>query len=155
MNGHVNLNEHHRRRLLVSCQYIDRLLSDIESVLNADASLSPFPRYVQDFSPGEAEMLQARVASLRSQLVSLLKRWKIGVPEPGISAQHSVLTSLSYIDITVEEMKPRYLGGYGPVPELVSPELNSSVEQLQLAVKATISVVKGFSRRGDPRTGEP
>ena len=31
------LNEHHKRRLLVSCEHIDRLLSDVEQMLTAES----------------------------------------------------------------------------------------------------------------------
>jgi hypothetical protein len=142
MDHQVDLNEHHRRRLLVSCQYVDRLLADIESVLAAEGSLSPFPKYVQDMTAAEKQLAQAHVARLRSQLVGLLKSRNVAVPAPVISARHSVLTSLAYIDIAVEELKPRYLGGYGPVPEAVVDELQKSVEAVQKSVKEAISSLK-------------
>lgn len=142
MDQQIDLNEHHRRRLLVSCQYVDRLLADIESVLAADTSLSPFPKYVQDLGPAEKQLAQAHVAEVRSQLVRLLQSRDVAIPEPTISARHSILTSLAYIDIAVEELKPGYLGGYGKVPKALAPELQSSVEEVQQSVKEAISALK-------------
>lgn len=141
MNERIDLNEHHRRRLLVSCQYIDRLLSSIENAI-ADHSSSAFPKYIQDMSVQERNEVGERVANLRAQLIEFLRRWAIATPEPAISARHSILTSLGYIDIAVEELKPRYLGGYGLVPAAVAPELKDSVEGLLREVKLTISEVK-------------
>lgn len=142
MREQTDLNEHHRRRLLVSCQYIDRLLASIENAAAAGTSLSPFPRYVQDLTAQEQEDMRERVARLRAQLPAFLKRRDIAIPGPTISARHSIVTSLGYIDIAVEELKPRYLGGYGRVPSALIPELTSAVEELQATVKAAISAIK-------------
>ena len=45
------LNENHRRHLLASCQYIDRLLSDIDNIVTATESASPFARYAATCRP--------------------------------------------------------------------------------------------------------
>lgn len=147
MHEQVDLNEHHRRRLLVSCQYVDRLLSNIESAI-ADRTASAFPKYIQDMNEKERREAREQAANLRAQLLEFLQRWGIAAPAPAISARHSVLTSLSYIDIAVEELKPRYMGGYGPVPAALVPELASSVEDLQQAVKSTIATIKRAGRNG-------
>jgi hypothetical protein len=141
MNEQIDLNEHHRRRLLVSCQYIDRLLSSIENAI-ADNALTAFPRYIKDMSDQERDNVREQVAKLRTQLLDFLRRWGIGIPEPAISARHSIETSLGYIEISVEELKPRYLRGYGMVPAPLVEDLTTSVEELQRAVKTTISMVK-------------
>jgi hypothetical protein len=157
MNEQIELNEHHRRRLLVSCQYVDRLLADIEAVMAADISLSPFPKYVQDMTTAEKQLVSQRVAALRAQLVVLLKTRNTTIPGPTVSSRHSILTSLGYIDIAVEELKPRYLGGYGPVPTAVAPELNRSVEEVQEIVREAISALKEAirSEQASPETGAP
>lgn len=147
MHEQVDLNEHHRRRLLVSCQYVDRLLSNIESAI-ADRTASAFPKYIQDMNEKERREAREQAANLRAQLLEFLQRWGIAAPAPAISARHSVLTSLSYIDIAVEELKPRYMAGYGPVPAALVPELASSVEDLQQAVKSTIATIKRAGRNG-------
>lgn len=152
MAEQIELNEHHRRRLLVSCQYIDGLLSSVENAIAVN-SLTAFPRYIQDMNAQERKEIHERVAKLREQLLEFLRRWDIATPAPEITARHSILTSLAYIDIAVEELKPRYLGGYGPVPSLLVPELASSVETLHVAVKSTISSVKD-SGQNDPQAAE-
>ena len=149
MNEQTGLNPHQQRRLLVSCQYIDGLLASIERAL-AGPSLSPFPRYVQDLTSEEQGELRERLAQLRSQLVMFLTRHQIPIPHPSISARHSILTSLSYIDIAVEELKPQYLRGYGTVPSAVVPDLTNSVEELQNTVKAAISEMKEAATTGGP-----
>lgn len=151
MNEQIGLNEHHCRRLLVSCQYIDQLLASIERMI-AVSSTGPFPRYIQDLSEAEQLEMHRRVAQLRSQLVVFLKKHDVTIPGPVISARHSLLTSLGYIDIAVEELKPRYLGGYGPVPSTVVPELTRSAEELQAVVRSAMAAMKeaGKSEKSKP-----
>jgi len=57
------LNETQQRRLLVTCQYIDKLLSDIEHALHSATSQSPFPRYVMDITPTQAASLEDHIPS--------------------------------------------------------------------------------------------
>lgn len=91
--------------------------------------------------------MRRRIADLRTQILVFLKQHNILVPEPAFSARHSIMTSLGYINIAVEELKPRYLGGYGVVPPTLVPELTRSVENLQGMVKSTIEAVK---KSGNP-----
>jgi hypothetical protein len=147
MNEQIELNEHHQRRLLVSCQYMDRLLADIESVMTSGASLSPFPKYIQDLSEREKGLTTKLVATLRRQLLEMLIARGVDVPGPTISSRHSILTCLGYIAIALEELKPRYLKGYGPVPQSIAPDLHRSVEDLQATVRATISELKAQQNR--------
>lgn len=154
MTEQIALNEHHRRRLLVSCQYVDQLLTSIERII-AGTSSSPFPRYVQDLTAEERREMRRRIAGLRSQIVAFLKQNSILVPEPAISARHSIITSLGYIDIAVEELKPRYLGGYGLVPPALAPELTTSVEELQRMVKSAIAAMKKSGNPSDNAGTDP
>jgi hypothetical protein len=142
MSEQNDLNEHHRRRLLVSCEYVDRLLADIESVVAAETSLTAFPKYIQDLTAGEKRLMEEYVAALRAQLVALLQARKVAVASPAISSRHSMLTCLGYIDIAVEELKPRYMGGYGAVPPALVPELDKAVEEVQATVRRAIAVLK-------------
>jgi hypothetical protein len=79
-------------------------------------------------------------------LVELLKARNVALPAPSISSRHSILTSLGYIDIAVEELKPRYLGGYGAVPQALVPELNRSAEEVQATAKEAILVLKDATK---------
>ena len=66
------LNEPQRRRLLITCKYIDKLLGDIEGALHSAASKSPFPRYLPDLSPAHARVIEDHIRRFRSQLLRVL-----------------------------------------------------------------------------------
>lgn len=133
------LNEHQKRRLRISCQYIDKLLSDISDILHATVSRSPFPRYIVDLTPAQIRVLEDYIARFRAQLVRAIA-WQNMKPEPpDIPAAHAVLTNLSFVDIAAEELKPNYMKGFGPVPEDAVQELNGVVYELR-------SLVTGMER---------
>jgi len=125
------LNEHQQRRLLVTCQHIDGMLSELEAVLNQSASKSAFPKYIPDISPAQRHTIEDYIARLRAQLKRVLEGQGIAAPRPSISASHAAHVSLQFLDVSVEELKPRYMRGYGEVPPAAAIELNGIVGELQ------------------------
>ena len=136
------LNEAQKRRLSITCVYIDGLLGDIERALHCATSESPFPRYIVDVSEAEALRIEEHIHKLRSELLRVLE-WQSLKPEPPhIPVSRSVLTDLSYIDNAIEELKPRYLRGSGPVPEELIGELNAAIGDLRAVARAMESCVR-------------
>ena len=136
----AGLNQHHLRRLLVSCQYTDGLLSDIENILNSSASKAVFPRYFIDISPAQRGAIEEYSARIRQQLLRLAERHGI-THRPGISATHAIHTMLSVAQISAEELNPKYLGGYGKVPESAAAVLEPLVGELQELITALDQIV--------------
>ncbi|MEH1970138.1 hypothetical protein [Nostoc sp.] len=83
------LNENHKRRLRVNCQEIDRLLAEIETILNASASKSPFPTYRDDLSPVQRKVVQDYIARIRAQMVRVLKGQHIELPMSTVGARQA------------------------------------------------------------------
>ncbi len=133
------LNEPQQRHLRVSCQYVDRLLSDIESVLHAAASKSPFPRYFVDITPVQSAAIAEHIRRMRLQLVRTLAWQHMELQPPEIPATRAVSTDLSFIEIAIEEMKPIHMLGYDVVPEDAAGELNGVIDELR-------SLVEGMQR---------
>jgi GTP-binding protein EngB required for normal cell division len=129
-----SLNESHKRHLLAECQHADKLLSDIEAILTAAASKAAFPRYRSDLSPRQAKVIQDYIARIRAQMVHALKAFDLQPPEPSFEAVHSIRTILTFLDIAFTELRPKYLRGYGEVPESAEPELHGLAEELEAIV---------------------
>ena len=130
------LNHSQQRRLTVTCEYIDKMLSDMENVLHSAASQSPFPRYAVDLSPARARVIEDHIRRLRSQLLRVLA-WQHMKPRlPDIPATRGRATQLAFIDIAIEEFKPSYMNGYGSVPEDAVAELNGVVYELRSLVES-------------------
>ncbi len=129
-SGARGLNESQARRLRVTCQYIDNMLGDVESVLNTAAPKASFPRYSADIAPVQRRTIEDYLGRIRAQLIRVLDGQGIPREEPQIPASRAVHAMLGAIDIAVEELKPKYMRGYGEVPESVATELNGIVGEL-------------------------
>jgi hypothetical protein len=129
------LNDAQQRRLSVTCKYIDNLLCEIELALHIATSESPFPVYLLDVTPVQAREIEDHIRRLRLQLLRVLA-WQHLKPEaPEIPVTRSITTDLAFVDIAIEELKPRYMRGCGPVPADAVDELNHAIHELRSAVK--------------------
>jgi GTP-binding protein EngB required for normal cell division len=125
-----SLNPFQANRLRITCQYIDKVLIDVEAILNTTASKAAFPRYSSDIVPAQRRTIEDYIARVRAQLVRVLEGQGI-VPEgPSIPASRALHVQLGAIDIAAEELRPKYMRGYGPVPESVATELNGIAGEL-------------------------
>lgn len=131
------LNDPQQSRLRVTCHYIDKLLSDVEHILHQATSQSPFPRYVMDVSPAQVRVAEDHIRRLRAQLLRALDWQHMKPNPPEIPATRAVLTNLAFVDIAIEELRPSYMRGSGPVPEDAVDELNGVVHELRSLVEAT------------------
>jgi hypothetical protein len=132
---HISLNANQRQRLLVTCRHIDKLLGDIEATLDAAASKSVFPSYVEDITPVQRKSIEGNIARIRTQLLEVLASQSLAPEPPHISAAHSINVNLTFIDIAIAELAPRYMRGYGPVSEEGAADLSGIVAELESAVK--------------------
>ncbi|HTW62789.1 MAG TPA: dynamin family protein [Terracidiphilus sp.] len=128
---HGELNEAQRRRLDVTCSYIDKLLCEVELILHEAETKSPFTRHLMDVTPAQTRVLEDHIRRIREQLLRALAWQKIAIDPPEIPATRAALTHLAFIDIAIEELKPSYMRGSGSIPEDVGEELNGVVHELR------------------------
>jgi len=128
------LNEFQAGRLGVTCQYVDKLLSDIQAILNVAASKAAFPRYSADVAPAQRQTIEDYIARIRAQLVRVLDGQAIPREKPSIPASRAIHVALGAIDIAVEELKPQYMRGYGDLSEAAVIELNGIAGELRSLV---------------------
>lgn len=121
------LNPFQANRLVVTCHYIDRLLADTESILDPRASNAAFPRYEHDVSPAECAGMQKQITEMRAQMVAVLHDLEIPSEPPSIPASRAVHALLDAIDIAVQELRPRYMRGYGAVASKAAAHLDTIV----------------------------
>ncbi len=129
------LNESHQRRLLITFQYVDKLLSEIEAILSASTSKSPFPKYAADFTPAQERVVRDYIARVRAQMVRIVAGLDLPTPGPQFGAIHSIRIQLSFIRVALQEASPKDLAGYGELPAELIPELNGFSTELQTMVE--------------------
>src|SRR6202167_4558988 len=134
--GSVNsLNSNHERRLSVTCRYIDKLLADMEGILNVSSSRLAFPQYTPDLTSAQRRVVEDYIDRIRAQLIRVLDGQNIERPSADIPVGRSLHSTLTFVDIAVEELKPEYMRGYGEVPPQAAVELNGIAGELQGLVR--------------------
>ncbi|MCZ2074184.1 MAG: dynamin family protein [Bryobacterales bacterium] len=128
------LNESQQRHLLTNVQYADKLLSEIEEILTAASSKSPFPKYQVDVTPAQTKVIQDYIARIRAQMLRVLEGQQIPVPGPQFGAIHSIRVTLAFVRIALIEIGPKYMRGYGEVPTFAVAELEGLVTELNALV---------------------
>ncbi len=136
-----SLNANQRQRLLITCKHVDKLLWDIEATLNAASSRSIFPLYLGDVNHEQRTAIERSVARIRSHLLGVLSRQSLTPEQPNISAAHSIHVNLTFVEIAIAELAPRYMRGYGPVSDKAAADLNDIVAELQSEVDALAQYV--------------
>jgi hypothetical protein len=138
------LNGPQKQHLLSSCQYADKLLSEIEGILHSSQSKSVFPKYSGSLAPAQTRVIEDYIARIRSQILASLKSQNIPIPDPQFRTAHSVKVTLIFAGIAFEECTADKMRGYGEVPLDVVPELNGLVTE----IKAMLDQLNGFLSQG-------
>lgn len=125
------LNESQQRRLLSNARYADKLLSDIEAILNVSESKTIFPKFRPDTTPAQAKLIRHSIARFRDQLARVMEGLGIVHEGPAFGSLHSIRVTLGFIRIAIQEMTPRYLRGYGEVAAEVAPQLEGLSSELE------------------------
>jgi GTP-binding protein EngB required for normal cell division len=136
----TGLNRSQKQHLLSSCQYADKLLSDIESILHASESKSAFPKYSGALAPGQVRVVEDYIARIRAQILRALKGQGIEPPQPAFPTVRSLRVALIFAAIAFEECTADKMRGYGEVPAEVVPELNGLVDE----IKAMLDQLSGY-----------
>ncbi len=127
--GHLNGPQ--RVHLFSSCQYADKLLSEIEAVLVASQSKSPFPKYKPDISPAQAKVVQDYITRMRAQLVRILDSQGVPIPGPNIGSLHAIRVTLGFVDIAFDECRPKRMAGYGELADSAAVQIAGLVDEMQ------------------------
>jgi GTP-binding protein EngB required for normal cell division len=131
----ATLIEFQARGLTVTCQYVDKVISEIEHILYFAASKAAFPRYIQDITPTQRRTIQDYLYRIRAQLIRVLEGQGIPRPEAWVPTSRAVYTALTTIDIALEELRPRYMTGYGDV----APELATELEGISGELRGLVA----------------
>jgi len=126
-----SLNPSQLRHLRTTCEYADRLLREIESILSVSDCKSTFPSYKEDISPAQARVVHHYIGRIRAHMLRVLESHGILPPVPQTGAAHAIRVTVSFADVAFEECRPQYMRGYGEVPESAIPELNGLVDEIQ------------------------
>ncbi len=134
-NPSGELNSSQKLHLLTSCQYADKLLSEIEAALSSATSKSAFPKFNVDITPAQTKVVQDYLSQFRAQMLRVLASQDIAPPLPNVGSIHSIRVTLTFIRIAFEECTPDRMRGYGELPASRVRELNGIVGEMTATVE--------------------
>ena len=94
-----SLNSNHERRLSVTCRYIDKLLTDMASILSVSSSRVAFPQYLPDLTSAQRRVVEDYIGRIRAQLIRVLDGQNIERPSADIPVGWSL--HWTYMDAPV------------------------------------------------------
>ncbi|MBN1366026.1 MAG: hypothetical protein JW976_14560 [Syntrophaceae bacterium] len=127
----TGLNENHKRYLLSTFSHLDKILSEFECIIDVLIPRSTFQPYINDVTPEMRKMLEKQCDLIRQSMIRILKEQRISPAKPERSLSNSIRTSLIFADISIEELSPKYMRGYGKLSDEASDELNAIVKELR------------------------
>lgn len=154
----TGLSHNHKRRILTSLQYADKQLdASLHSL--APSSQPLFSGYIQDLSPARARYVECYAEKIRRQMTRLLEKCDIEVPSPSTSAMGRVRTSLTSLDLTLEDIHPEKLRGYGKIDPAAARELSWTLQETRGLVSRLLALLSQPSAMDadglDPLENEP
>lgn len=136
MDGTARFNEAQQRRILANAEYADRLLGDIENILAGSESGRLFPKHISDVTPQQARLIRSTISLFRRQLGRFLQAAAIDSESRRhrFGALHSILVTLAFVRIAMQEMAPEHLRGYGGLDAESETMLRGLANQLESLV---------------------
>ena len=122
------LNPNQQRHLVVTFRHVDDVLSRALHVL--ERSDSPLSTYISDGSPALRRTLAGQLEALRARMLDVLEKEHIALPAADISARWGFQTALLTARTEFEEMRSRYLRGFGEVDGEAGRRVDRIVDEL-------------------------
>jgi GTP-binding protein EngB required for normal cell division len=133
-NGSEVLNNNHRLQLRVTFQHIDSILTEVEQILADPERHSPFSRYTSDITPAQQRIARDYAARIRATMTKIMTEQAIPFGDPHCGTRWASLTALLAASISVEDLRPARMRGYGEVSLTGSNLLESIRTELNLAL---------------------
>lgn len=136
------MNAYHRRSIGIAFHHIDERLSQIEAILNSIGGKSPFSSYAFDVGPMERNAIVGYANRLRERMWAAVQRLEISPETHRTSAAWVIATTLIDVSITLAEIEPRRLIGYGELDEDSATVLSGILGDLNRLVNSLDAYLK-------------
>lgn len=145
----MSYDESHRRHLLTTFEYVDRLLGESFQRLTAQGDPLLFPVSVADATPEQIEAIAATLTAFRAGVRDFLQAHGIRPERTVPGALWSFRTALDYAWSALEEIAPARLTAYGPLDPADGEAAGRVMEELQ-ALLRQLAMTLEASAKGPP-----
>ena len=149
----TGLNDNHKRRILTSLQYADKLLEESLRALAPGAN-PLFSGYVRDLSPAQSRWVESYAGKIREQMSRLLEKCAIEAPSPATFSSGKLRTCLTSLDLTLEDIHPEKMRGYGKMDSVAARDLSWTLQEIHELVGRLLTFLsesRGVQARGLPQ----
>ncbi len=131
------LSEFHRRRIVVTFQHIDKLLSQsLLALSETPAGLQQPP--IHDVPPSRIIKIAGHIEKIRKQMRIFLERFQIALPEPAAPSSWILKTNMASIDMALEDLYPHKMKGYGQIGSTAAKDLTQTVQEIRKQVSRAL-----------------
>lgn len=147
MTKRDKLSGNHQRRLLGTFEHLDELMEEVVRALDPSCCQSPFNKLISDAAPIQHKVMADYVAKVRAIMLQLLREHEVPLTSPTISAVWSARVALTTARVSVEELRPQAMRGYGELSPDASKHLNLTVAELdELLARMESYLAEGSAR---------
>jgi GTP-binding protein EngB required for normal cell division len=140
----LQLNDFHRNALNAGFQYMDRLLSDALAGLVPAENGALFATLRPDATAVQRKVIADHATRLRREMRKALDACGLTVRPPEVGALWSLRSALIAMDITLEELGPDYLRGYGEMDGATA----AGVSALQAQMRTCLNELRSYLDAG-------
>jgi GTP-binding protein EngB required for normal cell division len=137
-------NQNHKRYLLTSFEHLDKLLREAAAYLGPPAGGALFPLYVPDATPEQRQVIADYLSALRDVARRFLDSEDIVDERKMTSGLWAFRVALDFAWITITEMEPKHLNGYGAL----DPGSATAIERVAGRLEATLRQLTEYLERG-------
>ena len=128
-------SDNHKRLLLTSFSHMDKLLAQAAANLEPTEGNRLFPPCVPDATPIQRRVIGDYIGSFRNVARPFLESAAVTAQGPTTSGLWMFRTALDFVWITLAEMEPKRMAGYGALDPDASAEVEKVLAQLHAIVR--------------------
>jgi hypothetical protein len=140
------LNEAHQHRLLITLLDLRRQLERVEDAMLQPAKLAPFFEHDNDLSADQVQAILQCFNSLRTGLLQAAEKLELPVEVRRTSLSWELQCLLTHFQISLVEISPKQLRGYGEVGKPASDAIQQVQQDLGRLVDQLAAQVSHSSR---------
>jgi len=125
------MNQFHRRRIASTFRHIDGRLAEIEAILQAVGSQSPFSAYALDIEPMARHTVANYLQRLREKMWTAMQDLDISETGHRTGAAWAISCDLTGVMIDLTDMTPQHLVGYGHLDSEAAKKIAGICTDLQ------------------------
>ncbi len=143
-SGAHSFSEHHQRHVRTTFQYVDKLLSEAEHIMADAGSPSPFRRHSDDTTPIQRKVTHDYILRVREAMRRVMEELDIPPSEPHSGAVWAAGINLMYCSISLNELTPERMRGYGSL----SSDAAHRLDGIRAELDSLVAKLRGFLGRG-------